>query len=104
MKRARGEADGDSDAEDPGIPPEVEGPGQEEDDEAEYFRQAVGEEPDEGMWQGPVQPGTMGLYPCALVALTQSPCRYVPKRQVETAHQAFKQEAAGKESEAQWRH
>lgn len=61
MKRARGEADGDSDAEDPGVPPEVEGPGQEEDDEAEYFRQAVGEEPDEGLWQGPVQPGTMGL-------------------------------------------
>lgn len=63
MKRARAEANGDSDAEDPGAPPEAEEPGQEEEeeDEAEYFRQAVGEEPDEGMWQGSVQPGTMGL-------------------------------------------
>ncbi|XP_016009029.1 suppressor of SWI4 1 homolog isoform X1 [Rousettus aegyptiacus] len=63
MKRARGEADGDSDAEDPGIPPEVEGPGQEEDDEAEYFRQAVGEEPDEDMfpnarWRRPIRPSS----------------------------------------------
>ncbi|KAB1259142.1 Suppressor of SWI4 1-like protein [Camelus dromedarius] len=50
MKRARAEADGDSDAEDPGAPPEAEGANQreEEEDEAEYFRQAVGEEPDEG--------------------------------------------------------
>ncbi|MBZ3869090.1 Suppressor of SWI4 1-like protein [Sciurus carolinensis] len=50
MKRAR--ADGDSDAEDPGAPPEAEGPAQqeEEEDEAEYFRQAVGEEPDEDMF------------------------------------------------------
>ncbi|KAM5189753.1 suppressor of SWI4 1 homolog [Callospermophilus lateralis] len=49
MKRAR--ADGDSDAEDPGVPPEAEGAGQqEEEDEAEYFRQAVGEEPDEDMF------------------------------------------------------
>lgn len=53
MKRARAEADGDSDAEDPGAPPEAEGTSQqeEEEDEAEYFRQAVGEEPDEGVWQ-----------------------------------------------------
>lgn len=63
MKRARGEADGDSDAEDPGRPPEVEGPGQEEDDEAEYFRQAVGEEPDEDMfpnarWRRPIRPSS----------------------------------------------
>nr|XP_019600450.1 PREDICTED: suppressor of SWI4 1 homolog isoform X2 [Rhinolophus sinicus] len=50
MKRARAEADGDSDAEDPGAPPEAEGAGQEEEDEAEYFRQAVGEEPDEDMF------------------------------------------------------
>lgn len=63
MKRARAEADGDSDAEDPGAPPEAEGPGQEEEDEAEYFRQAVGEEPDEGMWQGP-EPGTTSLSLC----------------------------------------
>ncbi|KAB0388187.1 hypothetical protein FD755_003143 [Muntiacus reevesi] len=52
MKRARAEADGDSDAEDPGAPPEAEGTNQqeEEEDEAEYFRQAVGEEPDEDMF------------------------------------------------------
>ncbi|XP_047559104.1 suppressor of SWI4 1 homolog isoform X3 [Lutra lutra] len=52
MKRARAGADGDSDAEDPGVPPETEGAGQpeEEEDEAEYFRQAVGEEPDEDMF------------------------------------------------------
>ncbi|KAF6096300.1 hypothetical protein HJG60_015348 [Phyllostomus discolor] len=51
MKRARAEADGDSDAEDPGAPPEAEVAGQqEEEDEAEYFRQAVGEEPDEDMF------------------------------------------------------
>ncbi|XP_054418002.1 P2Y purinoceptor 11 isoform X1 [Pteronotus mesoamericanus] len=51
MKRARAEADGDSDAEDPGAPPEAEGAGQqEEEDEAEYFRQAVGEEPDEDLF------------------------------------------------------
>lgn len=52
MKRAQAEADGDSDAEDPGAPPEAEGTSQqeEEEDEAEYFRQAVGEEPDEDMF------------------------------------------------------
>ncbi|XP_077716139.1 P2Y purinoceptor 11 isoform X2 [Canis aureus] len=52
MKRTRAEASGDSDAEDPGAPPETEGAGQqeEEEDEAEYFRQAVGEEPDEDMF------------------------------------------------------
>lgn len=48
MKQARAGTDGDSDAEDPGAPPEAVGASQEEDD-AEYFRQAVGEEPDEGM-------------------------------------------------------
>uniref|UniRef100_A0ABI8ASA2 Suppressor of SWI4 1 homolog n=1 Tax=Felis catus TaxID=9685 RepID=A0ABI8ASA2_FELCA len=48
MKRARAEASGDSDAEDPGAPPEGTGQREEEEDEAEYFRQAVGEEPDEG--------------------------------------------------------
>nr|XP_036866288.1 LOW QUALITY PROTEIN: suppressor of SWI4 1 homolog [Manis javanica] len=52
MKRVHAAADGDSDAEDPGAPPEAEGPSQqdEEEDEAEYFRQAVGEEPDEDMF------------------------------------------------------
>uniref|UniRef100_A0A8C0XNE2 Brix domain-containing protein n=1 Tax=Castor canadensis TaxID=51338 RepID=A0A8C0XNE2_CASCN len=52
MKRSRAGADGDSDAEDPGAPPEAEGPSRqgEEEDEAEYFRQAVGEEPDEDMF------------------------------------------------------
>ncbi|XP_048198227.1 suppressor of SWI4 1 homolog [Perognathus longimembris pacificus] len=56
MKRAGvgAGADGDSDAEDPGASPEAEGRGQleEEEDEAEYFRQAVGEEPDEDMFPG----------------------------------------------------
>lgn len=51
MKRARAAAEGDSDAEDPGAPPEAaqgagRGQQEEEEDEAEYFRQAVGEEPD----------------------------------------------------------
>ncbi|XP_004633065.1 suppressor of SWI4 1 homolog [Octodon degus] len=53
MKRAQAGADGDSDAEDPGVPPEVESPAkqeEEEEEEAEYFRQAVGEEPDEDMF------------------------------------------------------
>ncbi|XP_014448365.1 suppressor of SWI4 1 homolog [Tupaia chinensis] len=53
MKRTR--ADGDSDAEDPGAAPEAEGAGrreEEEEDEAEYFRQAVGQEPDEDMFPG----------------------------------------------------
>lgn len=64
MKRARAEANGDSDAEDPGAPPEAEGASlrEEEEDEAEYFRQAVGEEPDEDMfpkatkWRRPTGP------------------------------------------------
>nr|XP_030735478.1 suppressor of SWI4 1 homolog isoform X2 [Globicephala melas] len=64
MKRAQAEADGDSDAEDPGAPAEAEGVSQqeEEEDEAEYFRQAVGEEPDEDMfpkaakWRRPAGP------------------------------------------------
>lgn len=65
MKRSRAEADGDSDAEDPGAPPEAEGVGQqEEEDEAEYFRQAVGKEPDEGAWQESVRPGIVGLFLC----------------------------------------
>ncbi|XP_075822803.1 suppressor of SWI4 1 homolog isoform X2 [Microtus pennsylvanicus] len=52
MKRARAGADGDSDAEDPGAPPEAAGASrnEEEEDDAEYFRQAVGEEPDEDMF------------------------------------------------------
>ncbi|XP_034852665.1 suppressor of SWI4 1 homolog isoform X3 [Mirounga leonina] len=52
MKRARAGANGDSDAEDPGVSPETQRAGQreEEEDEAEYFRQAVGEEPDEDMF------------------------------------------------------
>ncbi|EGV96213.1 Suppressor of SWI4 1-like [Cricetulus griseus] len=53
MKRARTRTDGDSDAEDPGAPLEAVGAGrleEEEEDDAEYFRQAVGEEPDEDMF------------------------------------------------------
>ncbi|XP_076975520.1 suppressor of SWI4 1 homolog [Tamandua tetradactyla] len=51
MKRTRAK-NGDSDAEDPAASPKVDGTGQEEDeeDDAEYFRQAVGEEPDEDMF------------------------------------------------------
>lgn len=84
MKRAQAEADGDSDAEDPGAPAEAEGVSQqeEEEDEAEYFRQAVGEEPDEGVWQAGVSvAGHHGLVcPCALVVLTQSlPTDMFPK-------------------------
>ncbi|XP_045402697.1 suppressor of SWI4 1 homolog isoform X2 [Lemur catta] len=48
-KRAKANADGDSDAEDPG-PPLEDSQREEEEDEAEYFRQAVGEEPDEDMF------------------------------------------------------
>lgn len=82
MKRARAEADGDSDAEDPGAPPEAERAGQqeEEDDDAEYFRQAVGEEPDEGAWQGSVHPDT-GTCPSPV---TLTPCFFTdmfPKTQ-----------------------
>lgn len=52
MKRTRERANGDSDAEDPGAPPEAEGTSQpdDEDDDVEYFRQAVGKEPDEDMF------------------------------------------------------
>lgn len=100
MKRARAEADGDSDAEDPGAPPEAERAGQqEEEDEAEYFRQAVGEEPDEGAWQGSVQPGT-GTCPCPGDPDTVFLHRHVPKGPAETVHQASKQEAAVKAAEA----
>ncbi|KAM5238058.1 LOW QUALITY PROTEIN: uncharacterized protein ACOB6Z_012655 [Ctenodactylus gundi] len=59
MKRAQAGASGDSDAEDPGVPPEAEGPRQpleEEEDEVEYFRQAVGEEPDEDMFPQAAKP------------------------------------------------
>lgn len=104
MKRARAKANGDSDAEDPGVPPEAEVTSQqEEEDEAEYFRQAVGEEPDEGVGQGLVQPGTVNLSLCPGDPNTVSPHRHVPKGPAATAHQASKQEAAGKAAEArQW--
>ncbi|XP_017657936.1 suppressor of SWI4 1 homolog isoform X2 [Nannospalax galili] len=51
MKRARKEANGDSDAEDPGTTSEAGGTSQpDEEDDVEYFRQAVGEEPDDDMF------------------------------------------------------
>lgn len=107
MKRARAEAGGDSDAEDPGAPPETEGTGQreEEEDEAEYFRQAVGEEPDEGMWQGLVQLGTWGLSLWPGGPDTASLHRHVPQgSQTKTACRAPGQEAARKGAEARSRH
>ncbi|NP_001191389.2 suppressor of SWI4 1 homolog [Ornithorhynchus anatinus] len=55
MKRKRQQEEGDSDAEDPGPPTggqqEATQP-EDEEDEAEYFRQAVGEEPDEDLFPG----------------------------------------------------
>lgn len=84
MKRAR--ADGDSDAEDPGAPPDKQGNGRQEDeeeeDEAEYFRQAVGAEPDEGVWLESWEscwgPGLL-LTPCTPTPLTDiSSHRHVP--------------------------
>lgn len=104
MKRARAEASGDSDAEDPGAPPEGTGQREEEEDEAEYFRQAVGEEPDEGMWQGLVQLGTLSpsLWPGGLDVV--SPHRHVSEgSQTKTACRAPRQEAARKGAEARSR-
>lgn len=107
MKRARAGADGDSDAEDPGVSPETEGAGQqeEEEDEAEYFRQAVGEEPDEGMWRGLVQLDALGLSLCPGGLDTVSLHRHVPEgSQTKTACWAPRQEAARKGAEARSRH
>ncbi|XP_067416736.1 suppressor of SWI4 1 homolog [Emydura macquarii macquarii] len=47
-KQRQGE-DGDSDAEDPGLP-EDQDPADQSDDDVEYYRQAVGEEPDEDLF------------------------------------------------------
>lgn len=47
IKRKRAEAEEDSEVEDPGVQDD-QAPDPESDDEAEYYRQAVGEEPDEG--------------------------------------------------------
>lgn len=47
MKRKRSEAEEDSEVEDPGMQNE-EAAAAESDDEVEYYRQAVGAEPDEG--------------------------------------------------------
>ncbi|XP_036048676.1 suppressor of SWI4 1 homolog isoform X2 [Onychomys torridus] len=66
MKRARAGADGDSDAEDPGPAPEAVGASQleeEEEDDAEYFRQAVGKEPDEDMFPGVAKRRRQGVPP-----------------------------------------
>lgn len=46
IKRKRAEAEEDSDVEDPGM--QNDQAAAESDDEVEYYRQAVGEEPDEG--------------------------------------------------------
>lgn len=47
IKKKRAEAEEDSEVEDPGAQ-DGQGADAESDDEAEYYRQAVGEEPDEG--------------------------------------------------------
>lgn len=47
MKRKRSSAEEDSEVEDPGMQNEE---AAESDDEVEYYRQAVGAEPDEGAW------------------------------------------------------
>lgn len=47
MKRKRAEAEEDSEVEDPGMQND-QAAAAESDDEVEYYRQAVGEEPDEG--------------------------------------------------------
>lgn len=49
MKRKRSSAEEDSEVEDPGMQNE-EVAAAESDDEVEYYRQAVGAEPDEGAW------------------------------------------------------
>lgn len=48
MKRKRAEAEEDDEVEDPGMQND-QAAAVESDDEAEYYRQAVGEEPDEGI-------------------------------------------------------
>lgn len=49
IKRKRAEAEEDSDVEDPGMQ-NNQAVAVESDDEVEYYRQAVGEEPDEGVY------------------------------------------------------
>lgn len=61
MKRARAESDRDSDAKEPGALPEAEGAGRQEKEEAEYFRQTMGEETDRDIFlkaqrRGPTGP------------------------------------------------
>uniref|UniRef100_A0A8D0GYT0 Uncharacterized protein n=1 Tax=Sphenodon punctatus TaxID=8508 RepID=A0A8D0GYT0_SPHPU len=51
IKKKRGQAEGShSDAEDPGIPEDQNPAGQSDDDDAEYYRQEVGQEPDEDLF------------------------------------------------------
>lgn len=49
MKRKRSSAEEDSEVEDPGT--QNEEAAADSDDEVEYYRQAVGVEPDEGAWK-----------------------------------------------------
>lgn len=51
--RRKRQQDCDSDAEDPGVPEQPDAGEQSESDDAEYFRQEVGEEPDDGESKGP---------------------------------------------------
>lgn len=48
IKRKHAEAEDDSEVEDPGVQDDKDAAAAESDDEVEYYRQAVGEEPDEG--------------------------------------------------------
>lgn len=103
IKRACARADSDSDAEDPGEPPEAVGASQPEDeeDDAEYFRQAVGEEPDEGMQQGLLVTPWPALFICSEELKHFSPYRLVPHSgQAEMAGGASGQEAAREGAEA----
>lgn len=46
--RRKRQQDGDSDAEDPGAPEQQDPAGQSDESDAEYYRQELGQEPDEG--------------------------------------------------------
>ncbi|PIO39731.1 hypothetical protein AB205_0046480, partial [Aquarana catesbeiana] len=50
MKRKKGEDDEDSEVEDPGLSGEQDPANLSEDDDAEYYRQVVGEEPDQDLF------------------------------------------------------
>lgn len=77
MKRKRAEDEEDSEVEDPGMQNDQPAAA-ESDDEVEYYRQAVGEEPDEGEYM--LCALTVGS--CLAVSYWPTPflCRHVPER------------------------